>query len=64
MPARVSQTGAASERPRPSSALVGLSRTIVSQPRGSQSMPYSPASKSAYVLPRLASGLWFGNEVA
>ena len=47
--------GAASERPRPSSALAGFPRTIVSQPRGSNSTPYSPAAKSAYVLPRFAA---------
>ena len=44
---RVSQIGAATARPRPSSALAGFPRTIVSQPRGSNSTPYSPAAKSA-----------------
>ena len=44
---RVSQTGAATARPSPSSALAGLPRTIVSHPRGSKSTPYSPSPKSA-----------------
>src|SRR5947207_1676995 len=41
----------------PSSALAGLPRTTVNQPRGSISSPYSPASKSAYVSPGRASAV-------